>query len=66
MESKLTIKFSGINSRGNKCYITPGGNYIEKDGDNFYVLNQSPEYGFIGIEGEPDYKLDSSKLTLIE
>lgn len=64
--NNLEIKFVGINSRCNKCYITPKGNYIEQDGDSFYVLNQNPEYGFIGIEGEPESKLDASKITIIE
>ena len=64
--NNLIVEFAGINSRGNRCYITPGGNYIEQDGDSFYLLNQNPEYGFIGIEGEPDYKLDSSKITIIK
>ena len=66
MSNNLEIKFVGINSRGNKCYITQKGNYIENINSEFFVLNQYLEGGLIGIEGEPDYKLDSSKLTLIE
>lgn len=63
---KTKIKFAGINSNGNECYVTEAGNYVASIDNNFYFLNQNHEYGFVGIEGEPDYKVDKTKLEIVE
>lgn len=62
---KTKITFAGINSNGNECYVTEKGNYLVLMDNDFYFLNQNPEYGFIGIEGEPDYKVDKTRIEII-
>ena len=63
---KIKIIFIGINSNGNKCYVTQQGSYLAEINGDFYALNQYPEEGFIGIEGEPDFKVDKNKLEIVE
>lgn len=65
--NKVKIKFAGINDRCNACYITEKGTYIEYiENDGFYKLNQYPEGGFIGINGETDYKIKSDSLEIVD
>lgn len=62
--NKIKIQFAGINSNGNPCYKTEKGSFIAKIGEDFYSLNQAPDYGLIGIEGEPDAKLKKEYLEI--
>ena len=62
--NKIKIRFVGINSQGNHCYVTEKGSYIALIGEDFYSLNQAPDYGFIGIEGEPYDKLKKECLEI--
>lgn len=65
--NKVKIKFAGINFNGDKCYVTEKGTYLAYlEGDGYYVLNQSPEYGLVGIDGEPAYKIKSDNLEIVE
>ena len=61
----MNFKFAGINSRGNKCYNN-GNTFIEEVNGDFWYLNQSPAYGFDGIEGEPWYKVKKDVINIIE
>lgn len=64
--NKIKIKFAGINSSGYKCYVTEGGNYIANIENEFYILNQAPEYGFEGIDGEVSAKLKKEFLEIVD
>ena len=62
----VKIKFVGVNSNSHKCYVTEQGSYLAEINGEFYALNQCPEEGFEGIEGEPDFKVDKNKLEIVE
>lgn len=65
--AKIKIKFAGVNFNGYNCYVTEKGTYLSyMEGDGYYVLNQSPEYGMTGIEGEPAYKVKSDNLEIVD
>lgn len=60
------IKFVGVNFNGDKCYVTEKGIYIAYlEGDGYYKLNQNPEFGLDGIDGEPAYKVKSDNLEIV-
>ena len=64
---KTKIKFAGVNFNGDKCYVTEKGTYLAYlEGCGYYKLNQSPEYGLVGIDGEPSYKVKSDNLEIVE
>lgn len=64
---KVKIKFAGINFNGDKCYVTEKGTYlVYLEDDGYYVLNQAPEFGLDGIDGEPLYKVKSDSLEIVE
>ena len=62
----IKIKFAGINSRCNECYVTKNGTYLELLSDGYYVLNQAPDYGLAGIDGEPAYKVKADCLEIVD
>lgn len=66
MKRKIKIKFAGINWRCHECYVTEKGTYLELLDDGYHVLNQAPEYGFVGIDGEPDYKVKADCLEIVD
>lgn len=63
---KTKIKFAGINDRYHECYVTEKGSYLELFDNEFHFLNQSPTYGFVGINGEPDYIVKKECLEIVE
>jgi hypothetical protein len=63
---KIKIKFAGVNDNYQRCYVTEQGSYLAEINGEFYALNQCLEEGFIGIEGEPDFKVDKNKLEIVE
>lgn len=66
MTIKTKIKFAGVNSNSNLCYVTEKGTYLALIGDNLRVLNQAPDYGFCGIEGEPSYAVNKDNFEVVE
>lgn len=63
---KIKIKFVGVNDNYQRCYVTEQSSYLEEINGEFYALNQCPEEGFIGIEGELIFKVDKNKLEIVE
>lgn len=63
---KIKIKFAGVNFNGNECYVSEKGSYLAKMDDTFYALNQAPEYGLEGIDGEPAYPVDPECFEIVE
>lgn len=63
---KTKIKFAGINWRCHECFVTEKGTYLELLDDGYHVLRQAPEYGFVGIDGEPDYKVKADSLEIVD
>lgn len=65
--TKIKVKFAGVNFNGNDCYVTEKGTYLAYlEGDGYYVLNQAPDYGLDGIDGEPAYKVDPDSLEIVD
>lgn len=63
---KIKIKFAGVNFNGEKCYVSEKGSYLAYlEGDGYYALNQAPDYGLEGIDGEPAYKVNSAMLEIV-
>ena len=62
----VKIKFAGVNNNGYNCYVTEKGSYLAEIDGEFYALNQYPEEGFEGIEGEPNFKVDKNKLEIVD
>lgn len=62
----MKIKFVGTNFNGDDCYVTEKGTYLAKMDDTFYVLNQSPDYGLDGIDGEPLYPVKKEQFEIVK
>lgn len=65
MNTKLKIKFVGVNDAGWNCYVTPKGTYIADINGDLYTLNQYEPEGLVGINGEPYLRLDKSKIEMV-
>lgn len=65
MIEKIKIQYVGVNSSGYDCYITQKGSYIAKIGEDLYSLNQYPDLGFVGMEGEPCDKLKKDCFEIV-
>lgn len=70
---KIKIKFAGVNERGHECYVTEPltkastkGIYLELLDDGYHVLTEAREYGFVGIDGEPGYKVKADSLEIVD
>lgn len=66
MKRKIKIKFAGVNDRGHECYVTEKGIYLELLDDGYHVLTEAREYGFVGIDGEPGYKVKADSLEIVD
>lgn len=64
--NKVKVKYVSINSNGWPCYVTEQGTYIAKIGEDYYILNQYPEEGYVGVEGEPMSKAKKDVLEFVE
>lgn len=63
---KIKIKFAGVNFNGDNCYVTEKGTYLADMNCTFYKLNQSPEYGLDGIDGEPAYPVKKEQFEIVD
>lgn len=66
MKRKIKIKFAGINWRCHECYVTENGTYLELFDGGYHVLTEAREYGFVGIDGEPGYKVKADSLEIVD
>ena len=64
--NKIKIKFAGVNFNGDNCYVTEKGTYLADMNGTFYKLNQSPEYGLDGIDGEPAYPVKKEQFEIVD
>ena len=64
--TKIKIKFAGVNYNGYNCYVTEKGTYLADMDGNLYTLNQNPEYGMTGIDGECNYPVKKEQFEIVE
>lgn len=62
---KTKVKFAGVNVNGDDCYVSEKGSYLAKMDGTFYALNQAPEYGLDGIDGEPAYPVNPECIEIV-